>query len=106
MLKGGSRSHCKGVNLLRAVPVKEREFVQHRITGAPNSVSGSSLSSMDGSIAGTRSHTYAYENPNVHFKAKQARMGGLSSSLYSSSLNSARSNELNGMLKDVYGFQK
>jgi len=103
MLKGGSRSHHKGVNLLRAVPVKEREFVQHK-PGTANSVAGAS-SSFDGSSSGARSHSYAYENPNVHVKAEQERMGSLSGSLYSNSLNK-KANELSGLLQDVYGFQK
>jgi hypothetical protein len=103
MLKGGSRSHHKGVSLLRAVPTKERAFLPHK---GSQSVSGGSVSNFSSSSVAPRSHTLAYENPNVHFKAKQERSGGLSGSLFSNSLDPKRSNELNGLLQDVYGFQK
>lgn len=106
MLNGGARSHHKGVNLLRAVPTKERAFLPNKIpTLGSGGNGGRSMSSLD---SAPRSHTLAYENPNVHFKAKQARHGRLSGSLYSSTSNVdlKKTNELNGLLTEVYGFQK
>ena len=97
-LKAGSTSHHKGINLLRAVPVKDREFIPRKNTAySTGSVSG------DGNLPAPRSYTEAYENPNVHHKAKKTLSDSLSRSL---SLESRRSHELNNLLRNVYGFEK
>ena len=102
MLKGGSKNFYNGVNLIKAAPTKEREFIH-----AVSKLSMGSVSS-NGSFGTTgRSYTQAYESPNVHVKAKKARMNGLTNSLYSQSWDSMKkTSDLQLLLQDAYGFKK